>query len=274
MRLNIGKYFICLMLYLHGTKRDNMFKYKRSRSNSSGVRRTKRSRPSIARRNKQRPARTVRRVRTGSMLSYEFRPEMKTHATLYNESSVSTLSGFLATYLNAVAEGSTESTRNGNKIFGKGYNLKINLVNNEPMTPVYVRMAVIAYPEQTAGTPNVGSTGLLCAPSGELTYNITSAKSVREMQSIMLPVNKFNKEIKWLWHKVVKLEAQGNRGSSQYISQYVPLNKRIQYVASTSNATCTWASYFIMWTARGDNDTSTGATVEVSGYSKYTWHDV
>jgi len=248
---------------------------KRSRSSYGRNRAVKRRRSTLRSKRRRRPRRTVRRVHRGSMLSYEFRPEMKTHATLYNETGISTLGGFIQTYLNVVAENGTESGRDGNQIFGKGFNLKVNLNNNTNSTPVYVRMAVITYPEQTAGSPSQGSTLLLRAPSGETQYSISDAKAIREMQSIMLPTNaKFNKEIKWLWQKVVKLEAQGNRGSSQYISKYVPLNKRIQYNGDASNATCTWASYFIMWTARGDNDTSTGATVEVSGYSKYTWHDV
>jgi len=200
---------------------------------------------------------------------------MKYHSVLLNETGVSTLGGFLQHYLNSVAEGISEAQRDGNQIFGKGFSIKLNLNNNTNSSAVYVRMALVSYPEQTVGSPNVSTTKLLRAPSGETTYTVAAAKTLKEMQAILLPWNtKFNKEIRILWSKTIKLEAQGNRASSKYITKYVPLNKRIQYNGDANNATCSHATYFVMWCARGDNDTSTGAIVEVSGYTKYAWHDV
>lgn len=193
--------------------------------------------------------------------------ELKTTWVHDNEISLNTLAQGLISSGPAITNGTAPTSRVGNEIRAQSLHLRGVLYSNSTQES-YVRMLVVGCDGSVDPTVSLFRTGALGGTAGISTVN--------GLDTIYFPVNKL--EFKVYADKVFKLgaSAAGTAGSNtRTFSKFIKFGgKKVQYKGNVAGLDLQSWQYHVIWIAAdGNDDTTTGTTVELSQITRFWFTD-
>lgn len=195
--------------------------------------------------------------------------EMKRWIAFYDESAISTLTGFNTVPLASIDQGTGAYQRVGNQITAKGIYIKGMMHNNAAFTNC-LRMCILGHPGDVDMTIAAGEFYKDANNAGGTSILTGGAAGLNAMY---YPIN--NAKFQVLYDRVFTFSPQNtDRNDTLRFRKFVKLNRKIMFEANTSGVNNQNYNYFLLIvSAEGGDDVGLGSTVEFSAQASFFYTD-